>query len=73
MYLIGSVVKGMKYCELKVGLFCRKVSHPLRTWLFKNQANKPFIMNMQGTCQSCGAAGPNLWACLQVKMPCLCA
>lgn len=22
---------------------------------------------LQGTCQSCGAGGPNLWACLQVK------
>lgn len=21
---------------------------------------------LQGTCQSCGAGGPNLWACLQV-------
>lgn len=30
-------------------------------------------MNMQGTCQSCGAVGPNLWACLQVKMACLCS
>uniref|UniRef100_A0A8C4NXH7 Ubiquitin carboxyl-terminal hydrolase n=1 Tax=Dicentrarchus labrax TaxID=13489 RepID=A0A8C4NXH7_DICLA len=23
---------------------------------------------LQGTCQSCGAGGPNLWACLQVRL-----
>lgn len=23
----------------------------------------------QGTCQSCGVSGPNLWACLQVRAP----
>lgn len=65
----------MKYCELKVGLFHREVSHSSRTWLLKNQPSQQtsFIMNMQGTCQSCGAVGPNLWACLQVKMACLCA
>uniref|UniRef100_A0A8C3UKD8 Ubiquitin carboxyl-terminal hydrolase n=1 Tax=Catharus ustulatus TaxID=91951 RepID=A0A8C3UKD8_CATUS len=26
-------------------------------------------MNVQGTCQSCGAVGPNLWACLQIGCP----
>uniref|UniRef100_A0A8C5U4Y2 Ubiquitin carboxyl-terminal hydrolase n=1 Tax=Malurus cyaneus samueli TaxID=2593467 RepID=A0A8C5U4Y2_9PASS len=26
-------------------------------------------MNIQGTCQSCGAVGPNLWACLQIGCP----
>uniref|UniRef100_A0A8C9LGG7 Ubiquitin carboxyl-terminal hydrolase n=1 Tax=Pavo cristatus TaxID=9049 RepID=A0A8C9LGG7_PAVCR len=25
--------------------------------------------NTQGTCQSCGAVGPNLWACLQIGCP----
>lgn len=61
---------GMKCYELMVGLFYREVSHSSRTWL---QTNLLFIMNVQGTCQSCGAVGPNLWACLQVKMACLCA
>lgn len=26
----------------------------------------------QGTCQSCGVTGPNLWACLQVRGVCSC-
>ncbi|KAL2298054.1 hypothetical protein Nmel_017015 [Mimus melanotis] len=39
-------------------------------YLKTNQVNKPsFIMNLQGTCQSCGAVGPNLWACLQIGCP----
>lgn len=25
------------------------------------------LLLLQGTCQSCGAGGPNLWACLQVN------
>lgn len=29
-----------------------------------------FSQPPQGTCQSCGVTGPNLWACLQVKDPC---
>lgn len=59
---------------MKVGVFHREVSHTSRTWYLKtNQANNPsFIMNLQGACQSCGAVGPNLWACLQVKMAYLC-
>lgn len=65
----------MKYYELKVGLFLREVSILQGLGYLKtNQVNNPsFIMNMQGTCQSCGAVGPNLWACLQVKMVGLCA
>ncbi|XP_004640509.1 ubiquitin carboxyl-terminal hydrolase 20 [Octodon degus] len=27
------------------------------------------LLKSKGTCQSCGAAGPNLWACLQVSCP----
>lgn len=27
------------------------------------------LLKSKGTCQSCGVAGPNLWACLQVKNP----
>ncbi|XP_054986459.1 ubiquitin carboxyl-terminal hydrolase 20 [Sorex araneus] len=27
------------------------------------------LLKSKGTCQSCGAAGPNLWACLQVTCP----
>lgn len=42
-------------------------------YLKDRRANKPFfIMNTQGTCQSCGAVGPNLWACLQVKRLAVC-
>lgn len=68
----------MKYCELQVGKACLTEKFPTFEGLGclkTKQANKPsFIMNMQGTCQSCGAVGPNLWACLQVKMACyLCA
>lgn len=33
------------------------------TWLF---LSPPLT---QGTCQSCGVTGPNLWACLQVTCP----
>lgn len=64
----------MKSCELQVGQACLPTLEGLG-YLKTKKANKPyFIMNMQGTCQSCGAVGPNLWACLQVKMACcLCA
>ncbi|XP_074067024.1 ubiquitin carboxyl-terminal hydrolase 20 [Macrotis lagotis] len=27
------------------------------------------LLKSKGTCQSCGAGGPNLWACLQVSCP----
>uniref|UniRef100_A0A8D0L9K9 UBP-type domain-containing protein n=1 Tax=Sphenodon punctatus TaxID=8508 RepID=A0A8D0L9K9_SPHPU len=27
------------------------------------------LFKSKGTCQSCGAGGPNLWACLQVGCP----
>lgn len=68
----------MKYCELQVGETCLLEKFPTLEglgYLKTKQANQSsFIMNMQGTCQSCGAVGPNLWACLQVKMACcLCA
>uniref|UniRef100_A0A8C7WWK5 UBP-type domain-containing protein n=1 Tax=Oryzias sinensis TaxID=183150 RepID=A0A8C7WWK5_9TELE len=26
-------------------------------------------ISLKGTCQSCGAGGPNLWACLQSDCP----
>lgn len=38
-----------------------------------SQFHSPFssdhvvLILLQGTCQSCGAGGPNLWACLQVR------
>uniref|UniRef100_A0A287CVV1 Ubiquitin specific peptidase 20 n=1 Tax=Ictidomys tridecemlineatus TaxID=43179 RepID=A0A287CVV1_ICTTR len=27
------------------------------------------LLKSKGSCQSCGVAGPNLWACLQVACP----
>uniref|UniRef100_A0A8C0B9M1 Ubiquitin carboxyl-terminal hydrolase n=1 Tax=Buteo japonicus TaxID=224669 RepID=A0A8C0B9M1_9AVES len=71
IYLIASVV--LRNEILQVGKACLTEKFPTFEGLGclkTKQANKPsFIMNMQGTCQSCGAVGPNLWACLQIGCP----
>lgn len=48
----------MKYCELKVGLFHREVSHSSRTWLLKNQPSQQtfFYHEYAGNL-------PVLWSC----------
>uniref|UniRef100_A0A7N6AND4 Ubiquitin carboxyl-terminal hydrolase n=1 Tax=Anabas testudineus TaxID=64144 RepID=A0A7N6AND4_ANATE len=38
------------------------------TWKLSSLIHVHFLL-LQGTCQSCGAGGPNLWACLQNDCP----
>lgn len=68
----------MIYAEISIGYwfynsfsaFEWPVHHKKTEWSWKFPEFCPFLsLPTQGTCQSCGAGGPNLWACLQVNSP----
>lgn len=52
------------YCVYLFKMFVRMIYFILLLSIYSAHVCFPLL---QGTCQSCGAGGPNLWACLQVR------